>query len=77
MQDPFILVISIVAIVIFGRVAREYLRDRGAARADPNIAGEIAGELEAEIDRLRDRVEVLEKIVTDGKYQLNQELERL
>ena len=30
-----------------------------------------------QIDALQQRVEVLEKIVTDGKYQLNRELESL
>lgn len=31
----------------------------------------------AEIDELKARIEVLEKIVTDDKYQLKQEIEQL
>lgn len=44
---------------------------RLAAKAAP---GE---ELLAQLDQLRERVEVLEKIVTDDKYHLNRELDRL
>ncbi|RUO79767.1 hypothetical protein CWI84_09035 [Idiomarina tyrosinivorans] len=33
--------------------------------------------LETEVDRLRERVQVLEEIVTDNKYTLNKEFENL
>ncbi len=53
-------------------VTNNYLKTyRLAAKAAP---GE---ELLALLDQLRERVEVLEKIVTDDKYHLNKELDRL
>ena len=38
---------------------------------------ETPDELLAELDELRGRIEVLEKIVTDDRYHLNKELDKL
>ena len=72
MEDVFIMVVLIVLISCGAGVINNYLRtQRLAAKAAP---GE---DMLAELDRLRERVEVLEKIVTDEKYDLNRELNRL
>jgi cell division protein FtsB len=72
MDSVFTMVVLIVLIGSAAGVINNYLRaQRSAAKAAP---GEDAL---AELDQLRKRVEVLEKIVTDDKYHLNQELNRL
>lgn len=72
MDSVFTMVVLIVLIGSAAGVINNYLRtQRLAAKAAP---GEDAL---SELDQLRKRVEVLEKIVTDDKYHLNQELNRL
>ena len=72
MDSVFVMVVLIVLISCAAGVLNNYLKtQRLAAKAAP---GE---EVLAELDALRERVEVLEKIVTDEKYALNQELNRL
>jgi hypothetical protein len=39
--------------------------------------GEIAEETQAQLDRLEERIRVLEKIVTENKYDLREEINRL
>ena len=72
MDGVFIMVVLIVLIACGAGVLNNYLKtQRAMARSGPSE------EVQAEIDRLRERVEVLEKIVTDEKYQLSKELDRL
>ncbi len=72
MDSVFTMVVLIVLIACGAGVVNNYLRtQRQVAKAAP---GE---DVLAELDQLRERVEVLEKIVTDDKYHLNQELDRL
>ena len=51
-------------------------RNRHAER-DLNNATQTMTTLQAEVNSLKGRVETLEKIVTDEKYQLNKEFENL
>jgi cell division protein FtsB len=72
MDSVFMMVVLIVLISCGAGVANNYLRNqrkRAEADADP--------EVRAELDRLRERVEVLEKIVTDEKFHLAKEINRL
>jgi len=72
MDNVFMMVVLIVLISCGAGVINNYLKtQRLAAKAG---SGE---DLLAELDRLRERVEVLERIVTDDKYHLNKELNRL
>jgi hypothetical protein len=72
MEDVFIMVVLIVLISCGAGVINNYLRtQRLAAKAAP---GE---DMLAELDRLRERVEVLEKIVTDEKFHLAKEISHL
>ncbi len=70
-MDPFTMVFLIVLVVFGSRIAAGYLRDRA------QVAPEVNEELLGELDDLKRRVAVLEEIVTDGKFQLTQELNRL
>lgn len=72
MDGVFVMVIVIVAISCATGIAREYLKTRRQeARNAP------AGNVEADIEALKQRVAVLEEIVTDERYRLNRELDRL
>ena len=71
-MDPFTMVFLIVLVVFGSLVARAYLRDR-QRYAESSVDEGLRNELEG----LKKRVAVLEEIVTDGKYQLNRELQRL
>ena len=72
MESVFVMVVLIVLISTSAGVVNNYLKTkRLAAKAAPS------DDMLAEIDQLRERIEVLEKIVTDDKYHLNKELDRL
>jgi hypothetical protein len=72
MESVFTMVVLIVLIGCGAGVINNYLRtQRQVGKAAPNE------DVLADLDALRGRVEVLEKIVTDDKYHLNKELNRL
>jgi len=71
-MDVFTMVVVIVAISVTAGVANNYLKVR---RLHPE--GSASDDLRAELAALRERVKVLEQIVTDPKHQLRAELERL
>lgn len=76
-MNPFEMVVAILAIVFGARVLRDYLRHRGQASAAP--PGDDTRLLVEEVARLRDRVQVLERVVTDthGSIDLENRIERL
>jgi hypothetical protein len=73
MSDVFIFVLAIVFIGCASGVINNVLRNQRQQRelggADDSIV--------AEVSDLRARIEVLEKIVTDEKYHLSREIDRL
>lgn len=73
MNDVFIMVIAIVAISVGAGIYRDYLKTQ--RQIGKNTDADI--DLRDELSRLQARVAVLEEIVTDGKYELNRELEKL
>lgn len=70
-MNPFEMVVLIVAIVMIASVLR-----RGRNRLGPG-QGADSEALHAEVARLKDRVEVLERIATDGSRRLSDEIEDL
>ena len=71
-MDVFTMIVIIVAISCGAGVYNNYLKTRKhEAKSAPSE------DVIAELDALRARVEVLEKIVTDEKYQLHRELNNL
>jgi len=73
MNDVFIMVIAIVALSVGAGMYRDYLKTQ--RQIGKNTEADI--DLREELNRLADRVAILEEIVTDGKYELNRELEKL
>jgi hypothetical protein len=71
-MEVFGMIVAIVAISCAAGVINNYLKTkRMSYRQGP---GE---EVQVEIDALKRRVAVLEEIVTDERYRLNKEFERL
>lgn len=71
-----VMVIAIISIVTLGRIIREGIRARGMENAAPP-ADPVASR--DEVRQLKERVAVLERLVTDthGSVGLDREIERL
>lgn len=78
----------IIAIVLIGTVSgivtggmkleREKIRAKARGYAEDNdVLQGVVGELHEEVAKLKDRVRVLEKLVTDDDRRLADEIERL
>ncbi|MEQ8861555.1 MAG: hypothetical protein RIC56_23165 [Pseudomonadales bacterium] len=71
-MDVFTMVVIIVAISCLAGVLNNFLKTKRATlRQGPG------DEAMAEIEALKERVAVLEEIVTDDRYRLDRELNRL
>jgi uncharacterized membrane protein len=75
-MNPAELVIAILLIVFGARLLRDFMRYRAAT---PVSSGDDTRLLVEEVTRLRERVQVLERVVTDnhGSLDLDQRIERL
>ncbi len=67
-MDPFTMVVLIVLIVFGSKMLTRKQQFKNLPRDE---------ELLAELDHLRERVAILEEIVTDEKFQLQRDLNRL
>lgn len=77
-MDELLFVIIIVALVVGTRTLKSYFSYRAQVRElEANQVTEDSGELVAEIDALKNRIEVLEKLVTDQGYQLDKKIRAL
>jgi hypothetical protein len=68
-------VVCIVAIVFTADTIQKYLKlkdSKKTAEPDPELAETLA-----EIERLEERIRVLERIVTENKFDLGQEIDKL
>ncbi len=69
---PFAMVVAIVWVVQNGKLRRAELRSRGSREDDA-----VMGSMQAQIDKLTDRVQVLERLVTDDDRRLSREIDGL
>lgn len=67
-------VVCIVAIVFTAQTIQKYLKIKNEERAsqDPELEETLA-----QIERLEERIRVLERIVTENKYDLRREISEL
>lgn len=77
----YTLIFLIVAISIASGMFRDYLKHKSALNSrmdelDTEVKGENAS-LRQQVKNLQERIEVLEKIVTDPRHELRRELENL
>jgi len=78
-MNPLEMVVAIVLIVVIGRVIQARYRHHGDSRpSDPAEALENR-QLRQEVQALRERVQVLERVITDthSSSDLDREIERL
>ncbi|NOX68736.1 MAG: hypothetical protein GXP15_06090 [Gammaproteobacteria bacterium] len=73
MNNVFVFVLLIILIGTLGGVAKTYLK-QGKRRSEQD---EDAAEMQATIERLEERIEVLERIVTEKHIDLRQEIASL
>ena len=66
-------VLCIVAIVFAANTVQQYLKLRHRKEAK----GVLAEETQAQLDALEDRIKVLERIVTENKFDLRDEIDKL
>jgi hypothetical protein len=66
-------VVCIVAIVLAANTVQQYLK----LRHRKEDKGTLAEETQAQLDALEDRIKVLEKIVTENKFDLRDEINKL
>jgi phage shock protein B len=74
--SPFTMVVLIVAIVFGAKIWRTHMLTR-ARQGRSHEDEALLGSMQAQIDRLTDRVQVLEKLVTDDDRNLAREIDRL
>jgi len=66
-------VVCIIAIVLAANTVQQYLKLRHR-KEEKNV---VAEETQAQLDKLEERIQVLERIVTENKIDLRQEINRL
>ncbi len=75
-DNPFAMVVAIVAIVAGARVWRTHLVTKARQHRSPDD-DKLIKSMQGEIHALSERVRVLEKLVTDDDRQLASEIDRL
>lgn len=66
-------VVCIVAIVLGANTVQQYLKLRHRKEA----SAKVAEETQTQLNELEERIKVLERIVTENKFDLRQEINRL
>ncbi|MBI1253510.1 MAG: hypothetical protein GC196_04105 [Hyphomonas sp.] len=75
-MGPFEMVVLIVAISVGAGVYQTYLKTRANSAADETTKADVSA-MREEVSRLKERVRVLETIVTDKDRALSDEIRRL
>lgn len=77
MDNPFTMVVLIVAISVGAGVINNYLRTKAKLGARNSEQDKEIESLRADVLKLADRVRVLEKLAVDGDRQLSAEIAKL
>jgi len=75
-MDPLVMVVLIVAISVGAGVYQTYLKTRANFAADAATQADVSA-MRDEVSRLKERVRVLETIVTDKDRALAEEIRKL
>lgn len=73
-MQVFEMVVLIVAISVFGKVILQYMKQKDRARPDAEIEND---RLRGEIGNLKDRIATLERLATDRRQLLADEIDAL
>lgn len=72
-MNPFEFAFAIVALVLIGNLIKIAVRQRHVRRPDDSVSAELAQRLR----QVEERVRVLERIVTDERFDLKQQFKDL
>ena len=70
----FEMVVLVVAISVFGKIILQYMKQKGRTRPDAEIEND---RLRGEIGNLKDRIATLERLATDRRQLLADEIDAL
>ncbi len=73
MNGSFVLVIWIVTVVMIASVIRTWIKQKNVKPEE----NEEVRETIAKIDQLEERIKVLERIITENRFDLKSEIDRL
>jgi len=73
LMNTMFYVVCIVAIVLAANTVQQYLKLRHRKEDKSTLAEET----QAQLDALEDRIKVLERIVTENKFDLRDEIDKL
>lgn len=73
MNNVFTFVLLLVAIVSFAKIIQSYIE----RKQEKDTSGEDIEETLARIDALEERIRVLERIITENRYDLKREIDSL
>jgi membrane protein implicated in regulation of membrane protease activity len=73
MNGSLVFVLLLVSVVMCASVAREYVKHR---RKEPESNEELEDTL-GKIDALEERIQVLERIITENRFDLKSEIDSL
>ena len=73
MNGTLVFVLMLVSIVIFGNIVSTWLKQR---KREPEENPDLEESL-AKIDQLEERIRVLERIITENRYDLRKEIDSL
>ncbi|MEZ5939587.1 MAG: hypothetical protein R3C52_15415 [Hyphomonadaceae bacterium] len=76
MDEPFTMVVAIVAISVGAGVINNWIKMKAATRRSGEQDREL-DDVKSELERVKDRVRVLEKLALDSDRQLADEISRL
>lgn len=74
-MNTLFFVVCIVAIACATSLASQYMKDRAKSRKRAEADG--PGDMQQQLDDLEERIRVLERIVTENKFDLREEINRL
>lgn len=76
-MNPFEFVIAILVIIFLFKLIDSIIKSKGARRSDEQAAAAANNDLVQRLSELEERVRVLERIVTDERYDLKRQFKDL
>ena len=74
MSGSHVFILAVIALSLGYALVKNWMSRQPQAATDAN---EEADEMLSRIDQLEERIRVLERIITDGKYDLKEEIDSL
>jgi hypothetical protein len=72
-MNVFTFVFLTVTVVLCAKLIQTYIENRGKNRSED----ESANEMMLKVDRLEERIQVLERIITEDRYDLKKRIDNL